>query len=143
MSANEVRISVFIDGIMDKMKYLDILNKILKQSAQKLSLVSNSIFQQDNDLKHTTEIVKLWLLYKYKMRLHTPPQSPDLNVIQNLRSKLEISAQKHNIRNKEHLKTVVQEEWAKLTPQATQTLVNSIPCRLEAVLKSKGYATKY
>ncbi|GBM29345.1 hypothetical protein AVEN_175984-1 [Araneus ventricosus] len=29
MSANEVEISVFIDGIMDKMKYLDILNKNL------------------------------------------------------------------------------------------------------------------
>ncbi|GBM56691.1 hypothetical protein AVEN_98181-1 [Araneus ventricosus] len=38
MSANEVRISGFIDGIMDKMKYLDILIKILKQSTQKLSL---------------------------------------------------------------------------------------------------------
>ncbi|GBM82605.1 Transposable element Tcb1 transposase [Araneus ventricosus] len=143
MSVNEVGISVFIDVIMDKMKYLDILNKNLKQSAQKLNLGSNSIFQQDNDLKHTAEIVKLRLLNKYKMRLHTPHQSPDLNVIENLRPKLEISAQKHNIRNKEHLKTVLQEEWAKITPQATQTLVNSIPCRLEAVLKAKGYATKY
>ncbi|GBM17814.1 hypothetical protein AVEN_99685-1 [Araneus ventricosus] len=105
MSANEVGISVFIDDIMDKIKYLDILTKYLKQSAQKLSLGSNSIFQQDDDLKNTAEIVKLRLLYKYKMRLHTSPQSPDLNVIENLRSKLEISAQKYNIRNKEHLKT--------------------------------------
>ncbi|GBN27252.1 hypothetical protein AVEN_109189-1 [Araneus ventricosus] len=122
---------------------MDILSKNLKQSAHKLSLRSNSIFQQDNDLKHTAEIVKLRFLYKYQMRLYTPLQSPDLNVIENLRSKLEISAQKHSIRNKEHLKTVLQEEWAKLTPQQTQTLVNSIPCRLEAVLKSEGHATKY
>ncbi|GBO07966.1 hypothetical protein AVEN_100182-1 [Araneus ventricosus] len=92
MSANEVGISVFIDGIMDKMKYLDMLNKNLKQSAQKLSLGSNLICQQDNDLRHTAEIEKIPLLYKYKKRLHTPPQSPDLNVIENLRSKLEISA---------------------------------------------------
>ncbi|GBN32656.1 Transposable element Tcb1 transposase [Araneus ventricosus] len=108
MSATEVGISVFIDGIMDNMKYLDILNLNLKQSAQKLSLRSNSIFQQNNDLKLTAEIVKLRLVYKYKMRLRTPPQSPDLNIIEKLLSKLEISVQKHNIRNKEHLKTVLQ-----------------------------------
>ncbi|GBN92741.1 hypothetical protein AVEN_231799-1 [Araneus ventricosus] len=87
------------------------LNKNLKQNAQKPSLRSNSIFQQSNNLKQTAEIVKLRLLFKYKMRLRTPPQSPDLNVIENLRSKLEISAQKHSIKNKEHLKTVLQEEW--------------------------------
>ncbi|GBN35878.1 hypothetical protein AVEN_254816-1 [Araneus ventricosus] len=139
-SANEVGISVFINGIMDKMKCFDILNKNLKQCAQKLSLGSKSIFQQDNDLKHTAEIVKLRLLNKYKMRLHIPTWSPNLNVIENLRSKVEVSAQKHNIRNKGHLRTVLQEE---LAPQATQTLVNSIPRRLEAVLKAKGYARKY
>ncbi|GBN20217.1 hypothetical protein AVEN_113815-1 [Araneus ventricosus] len=119
------------DGIMDKMKYLGELNKNLKQRAQKLSLVSNSIFQQDNDNKHTAEIVMLRLLNKYKM--HAPPQSPDLNVIENFRFKVEKSAQKHNIRNKEHLKTVLQEECAKITPQVTRTFVNSIPCCLEAV----------
>ncbi|GBO15627.1 hypothetical protein AVEN_112520-1 [Araneus ventricosus] len=108
-----------------------------------LSLGSNSIFQQDYDLKHTAEIVKLRLLYNCKMRLHTPPQSTDLNVIENLLSKLEISAQKHNSKNKEYLKTVLQEEWTKITPQATQTLVNSISCRLETILKAKRYATKY
>ncbi|GBM77694.1 hypothetical protein AVEN_80298-1 [Araneus ventricosus] len=96
--------------------------------------------REEKDLKHTAEIVKLRLLNKYKMRLHIPPWSPNLNVIENLRSKVEVSAQKHNIRNKEHLRTVLQE---KLAPQATQTLVNSIPCRLEAVLKAKGYARKY
>ncbi|GBL85055.1 hypothetical protein AVEN_166343-1 [Araneus ventricosus] len=127
-SANEVGILVFIDGIMDKMKCLDILNKNLKQTAQKLSLGSNSsIFQQDNNPKHTAEIVKLRLLYKYKMRLHTPPQSPDFNAIENLLSKLELSAHKRNIRDKEHLKTALKGEWAKITPQATQTLANSLP----------------
>ncbi|GBM44356.1 hypothetical protein AVEN_185660-1 [Araneus ventricosus] len=38
MPASEVEISHFIDGMMDKMKYLDIRNKNLKLSAQKLSL---------------------------------------------------------------------------------------------------------
>ncbi|GBN15354.1 hypothetical protein AVEN_41154-1 [Araneus ventricosus] len=53
MFANEAGILASIDGIMNRMKYLDVLNKILKLRAQKLSLGSNSIFQQDNDSKHT------------------------------------------------------------------------------------------
>lgn len=88
MSANGVGNLVFVDGIMDKMKYLDILKNNLKQSAQKLNLGSSFIFQQDNDPKHTAKIVQLWLLYNCKMQLHTPPQSPDLNVIENLWSEL-------------------------------------------------------
>lgn len=71
MSANGVGNLVFIDGIMDKMKYLDILKKIFKQSVQKLNLGSSFIFQQDNDPKRTAKIVKLWLLYNCKMQLHT------------------------------------------------------------------------
>ncbi|GBN39678.1 hypothetical protein AVEN_257316-1 [Araneus ventricosus] len=114
-----------------------------RRSRRSLSLGSNSIFQQDYDLKPTAKIVKLRLLYNCKMRLHTPPQSTDLNGIENLLSKLEISVQKHNSKNKEYLKAVLQEEWAKIIPQATQTLVNSISCRLEAVLEAKRYATKY
>ncbi|GBM78506.1 hypothetical protein AVEN_141603-1 [Araneus ventricosus] len=124
------------------MKYLDILNKNLKQSAQKLSLRSNSIFQQDNDLKYTAEIVKLWLLYNCKMQSPTPPQSPDLKGIENLWYEFETSVQKHNIRNKEYLKTATR-RMGKITPEITQTLVHSAPCRLEAVLKAKGYAAKY
>lgn len=55
----------------------------------------------------------------------------------------EKSVRKHNIRNRDDLKIVLQEEWGKITSQVTQTLVDSMPRRLEAVLKAKGYATKY
>lgn len=54
---------VFIDGIMDKTVYLDILKENLKVSAEKLELPSRWIFQQDNDPKHTAHTVREWLLY--------------------------------------------------------------------------------
>ncbi|GFV46016.1 transposable element Tc1 transposase [Trichonephila clavipes] len=75
---------VFIDGIMHKMAYLNILQNNLKESADKLGLGSNFIFQQDNDPKHTEFVVKEWLLYHCGNQLNTLPQSPDLNVIKNL-----------------------------------------------------------
>ncbi|GFW16686.1 transposable element Tc1 transposase [Trichonephila clavipes] len=53
MAASGVGKLVFIDGIMHKMAYLNILQNNLKESADKWGLVSNFIFQQDNDPKHT------------------------------------------------------------------------------------------
>ncbi|GFU62830.1 transposable element Tcb1 transposase [Trichonephila clavipes] len=81
--SNGVGNLVFIDGIMDHKLYIDILNS-LKESAKKFGLDGNFIFQQDNDPKHTARNVKMWCLFHCKQQLHTPPQSPDINVIENL-----------------------------------------------------------
>ncbi|GFV81342.1 hypothetical protein TNCV_4773681 [Trichonephila clavipes] len=53
-------------------------------SAKKLSMENTFIFQQDDDLKHTAIVTKTRLLYHAPRRLETPPQSPDLNPIENL-----------------------------------------------------------
>ncbi|GFS49064.1 transposable element Tcb2 transposase [Trichonephila clavipes] len=82
MAASGVGKLVFIDGIMHKMAYLNILQNNLKESANKLGLGSNFIFQQDNDPKHTAFVLKEWLPYHCRNQLNTPPQSPDLNVIE-------------------------------------------------------------
>ncbi|GFV07701.1 transposable element Tcb2 transposase [Trichonephila clavipes] len=87
-SAGGVGELVFIDG-MDKMVCLEILRNNLQKSAVNVGLGSNFIFQQDNDPKHTAKMVKLYLLYHCKKEIHTPPQFPDLNVIENLWSQLE------------------------------------------------------
>ncbi|GFS93076.1 transposable element Tcb1 transposase [Trichonephila clavipes] len=141
MSAGGVRELAFIDGIMDKHVYLRILKNNLEKSASKLGL--GFIFQQDNDPKHTAKIVQLYLLYHCRKQLHTPTQSPDLNVIENLWSQLEKAVHEHEITSKEVLKKVLREEWAKLSVETTKTLVESMPRRLQAVIQAKGYATKY
>ncbi|GFT59606.1 transposable element Tc1 transposase [Trichonephila clavipes] len=98
---------------------------------------------QDNDPKHTAFVVKEWLLYHCRNQLNTPPQFPDLNVIENLWPHLERAVQKHQITSKEQLKSVLQEEWPNIAPETTRHLVESMPRRLEAVILAKGYATKY
>ncbi|GFW14134.1 transposable element Tcb1 transposase [Trichonephila clavipes] len=55
----------------------------------------------------------------------------------------EIAVQKHQIRNKSHLKQVLQEEWDKIFPDTSKKLVESVPRRLEDIIKAKGHATKY
>ncbi|GFU63260.1 transposable element Tcb1 transposase [Trichonephila clavipes] len=52
----------FIDGIMNKYVYLDILNRNSKQSASKLGISGNFKLYQDNDPKHTADTCYLWVL---------------------------------------------------------------------------------
>ncbi|GFV27180.1 DUF4817 domain-containing protein [Trichonephila clavipes] len=69
--------------------------------------------------------------------------SPDINVIEHLWATFETAVQKHQIRNKAHLKQVLQEEWDKISPGTTKKLVESVPRRLKDIIKAKGLATKY
>ncbi|GFX67668.1 transposable element Tc1 transposase [Trichonephila clavipes] len=111
-------------------------------SLRSIGLDRNFIFQQDNNPKHTACMVKMWCRFHCKQQLHTPPQSPDINVIGNLWATLETAVQKHQIRNKAHLKQVLQ-EWDKISLDTTKKLVESVPRRLEHIIKAKEQATKY
>ena len=72
---------IFIDGILNKYKYLNILKN--KESARKLRLLEDFHFEQDNDPKHTARIVKEWIVYNTPHMLITPPQL-DIKLIENL-----------------------------------------------------------
>ncbi|GFS92603.1 transposable element Tc1 transposase [Trichonephila clavipes] len=140
MAASGVGKLVFIDGIMHKMAYLNILQNNLKESADKLGHWGRISYSNKTMTPSTLRlVVKEWLLYHCRNQLNTPPQSPDLNVIENLWSHLERSVQKHQITSKEQLKSVLQED----APETTRHLVESMPRRLEAIISAKGYATKY
>jgi hypothetical protein len=71
---------VFIDGKMDKFVYHRILVENLKQSAEGFG-INRFIFQQDNDPKHISKIVKEYFKENNIEVLDLPAQSPDLNTI--------------------------------------------------------------
>ena len=104
MASNGIGNLEFIESILNKYDYLNILKRNLKQSAEKLSLEDQFYFQQDNDPKHTAEIVKLWLLYNAPKQLRTPPQSPDLNPIEHFWDLLERRIRQHTFSSKDMLK---------------------------------------
>ncbi|GFS91304.1 transposable element Tcb2 transposase [Trichonephila clavipes] len=113
------------------------------ESAAKLGLGSSFRFQHDNNPKHTAEIVKLWLLYNVPNQLHMPPLSPDLNPIEHLWDLLEPKICQHNIFSKGMLKSVLKDEWEKISTEETTKLVSSMPKRLQEVLERWGYPTSY
>ena len=134
---------VFIESTMKKEDYVKILQENVGPSVQKLGLQQNWIFQQDNDPKHTSKIVKEWLLYKTPKTLDHPPQSPDLNPIEHLWEHLDHKIWQRQISSKDVLKAVIYDEWNKITPKITKKLVTSMSNRLSAVMKAKGKQTKY
>ncbi|GFY17080.1 transposable element Tc1 transposase [Trichonephila clavipes] len=75
----------FIHGIMNEYVYLDILKRNLKQSASKLGISGYFKLYQDNNLKYTADIFKLWVLYHCPSVINIPAQSPDLNPIEHVR----------------------------------------------------------
>ncbi|GFT55747.1 transposable element Tc1 transposase [Trichonephila clavipes] len=101
------------------------------------------IFQQDNDPKNTAIVSKTWLLYHAPRRLETRPQSPDLNPIENLWMHLDTEVRKKNVTSKEILKEKLQEVWNSIDTEITKKLIESMPRRLEAVIKANGKFTNY
>lgn len=143
ISAGGVGNMTFINGIMNKEMYLEILKQNLKQSAEKLGIEKTFKYYQDNDPKHTAEIVRLYLIYNCPKVIKTPPQSPDLNPIENCWSYLKTQVRKRNCTNIQQMKSVLQEEWEKIDSGLTKKLVGSMKKRLQGVIDSKGYPTKY
>ena len=69
---------------MNRAMYKEILNKNLFESVNNMEIEEEYIFQQDNDSKHISRVVKDFLLEKEVNILQWPTNSPDLNPIENL-----------------------------------------------------------
>ena len=143
MSYNGVGNLAFIEGNMNALMYIGILRNNLLESATKLGIKETFRFQQDNDPKHTAHRTREWLLYNVPKQLPTPPQSPDVNPIENLWHILDLEIRKRKIKNKNDLKKALLEEWSKIPLETTKKLVESMPNRLQAIINAEGMHTKY
>ncbi len=101
------------------------------------------IFQQDNAKPHSAHITKSWLRRKRVRVLDWPACSPDLSPIENVWRILKRKMRQRRPRTVAHLKTCLQEEWDKITPETLHHLVSSVPKRLLSVVKRNGNITKW
>mgnify|MGYP000465789738 FL=1 len=101
------------------------------------------MYFEDNDPKHTANVVKDWFQDNAVEKLSWPSQSPDLNPIENLWSILDFKLKDRVVNTLPALFAVLEEGWNSIPVETLQDLVWSMPRRIEAVLAANGYATKY
>ena len=103
------------------------------------------IFHQDNDPMHTSKKVKEWLEEQEFRTMVWPALSPDSNPIEHLWGYLNRRLAEHeNPPSGIHeLWEWVQMDWEEIAGSECQKLIESMPRRVQAVLKAKGGYTKY
>jgi hypothetical protein len=135
-----------IDGRMDAELYTQILEDELQQTLEHYGKeVTDIIFQQDNDPKHKSKRATKWFEDHEYLVMMWPAQSADLNPIEHLWVYLKKKLNEYPEPPKEILKLWerAEAEWNKIPVEVCQNLIESMPRRMEAVIKAKGGNTKY
>lgn len=132
----------FINGKMNAEEYCRILDTCLLVSANKLC-ISDFIFQQDNDPKHTSSTAKEYLDIKKVKTMSWPSQSPDMNPIENIWGILKRKVELRKPTSIRSLKEIIKEEWKAVTKEQCQKLVNGMHERAFKLWSARGKHTKY
>jgi transposase len=110
------------------------------------------IFQQDNARIHTSDKAKRWFEDHGIWVIIWPPHSPDQNPIEHVWRELkralnqlhpDINTLKDNALDREKLKGWIREAWWSIPQAKIDNLLLSIPRRIAALRKAKGWYTKY
>jgi transposase len=139
---------VFFDKRLKSEEYIDILKKDLLPwyNEVKAQLGDNVMFQEDNAPWHVSKATTAWKKEHHLDLLENwPPQSPDLNLIENLWAELERRLKKvsHKIKDMQSLKDQLKKQWDEMSLEFITGLVWSMPERCQAVIDAEGYPTRY
>lgn len=133
-------------GKMDQQLYRSILEDELSKTIEYYEMKADKVvFQHDNDPKHRAKSVQEWLDKQPFMVLPWPSQSPDLNPIEHLWAHLKRQLNKYESPPKGMLELWerLEAEWSKIDKSICIRLIESMPKRIDAVLKAKGKWTDY
>ena len=123
------------------------LHKILKYCAiSSLKHIFNNeeaIFQHDNAPWHTAKAVIEWANKNNLKILDWPGNSPDMNPIENIWDYIQRKIDDCHFKTKDDLYDKDKEEWKSLPKSYIENLIDSMPRRIDTVIKAKGGSTRY
>ena len=135
---------VRINGSLNKDKYVEILKEYIEPfSVSKHGGLKHVVFQQDHCGPHLAKSVSNYLQSTGTTTMKWPPQSPDLNPIENVWGLLKQKLRKRSTypSNADALFELLQSEWDKLPNSYFYYLVSPLPSRARAVLDNNGRST--
>lgn len=133
-----IRLDVKVNGTIYKNLLRDHVIPAIRNS-----VFENPIFMQDNAPCHKAKHVMEFLKEQNVDVFDWPPQSPDLNPIENLWSTIGNRVSARNPTNTEDLWLKLKEEWAKVSVEECRRLIQSCSRRMAAVIENKGLFTRY
>lgn len=135
------------DGVrQNAYKYTEILKECLIPTIRKQFGGNKRIvtFQQDNASCHKAQKVQKWLADNHIETLWWPPQSCDMNPIENLWGIIVAKLRYKSFANRKELEQCILDVWNHEIPDAVLTeLTTSMPKRVAEMNKNKGGHTHY
>ncbi len=123
--------------------YQEVLEHFMLPAADQLYGDADLIFQQDLAPAHSAKATSTWFKDHGIPVLNWPANSPDLNPIENLWGIVKRKMRYARPNNAEELKATIRATWALITPEQCHRLIDSMPCRIAAVIQAKGAPTKF
>ena len=132
-----------IDGRLNAAKYVELLSDVKEELEKKFG--KSYYFQDDNAPIHRASIVNQWKEQNNIKSLQWVSQSPDLNIIENVWSKLKHGLSKIGKlpNDVNSLKKDIAEVYSSIQVSYIRSLIKSMTRRCSKVIEAKGGQTKY
>ena len=129
---------VMFTGNMDAPRYEQILERSLVPFIQ-CCYPDGHRFQQDNNPKHTSKHIEDYFESRQINWWRTPPESPDLNPIENVWGALkQYLRNTYKPKNMTELKAGIEGFWQSLTPEVCQRYINHLKKVIPKIIKVDG-----
>ena len=123
-------------GTIDSSKYCEIVGDFIPYATALFP--DGWILEQDGATPHTSRQTKNFFAENSVQFLQWPPNSPDINPVENVWMMLKSFVEKKNPKTKDELIQYVQESQHVILPAVRKNLMGSIPTRLGQCLENEG-----